>query len=59
VAVNLRASERLFGFVGEWIEWEKGGNIMEMMGYVGQIPKTLVELGCYQLKASEGTQWSW
>jgi len=56
VAINLGVFERLFGFVGEWIEWEKGGNIMEMMGFVGQIPKTLVELGCCQLKAGEETQ---
>jgi len=33
--VDLKVFERLFCFVGEWAEWEKEGNIMEMKGFVG------------------------
>ena len=57
MVVNLWVFERLFCFVEEWTKWKKEGNIMEMMGFVGQSPRSLMESGCCLLKASEGMQW--
>ena len=31
---------------------------MEMMGFVGQSPRSLMESGCCLLKAGEGMQWN-